>query len=83
MIWVVYIVGVFSGFCIGHRIGASRCDHIWGWLRNTHGDEINHCTYRTVFKCEKCGKQKYIRGYVSREMAIHIHSSKALSEVKR
>jgi hypothetical protein len=81
--WAALVIGLFSGFCIGHRIGVSRCDHFWGWYKNTHGDEINHVSYRTVFKCEKCGKYKYYPDFISKSMAIRVHSSVALSDIRR
>lgn len=82
MIYISFLFGLFSGFCFGYRIGINKCDHIWGWLRNTHGDEINHCNYRTVFKCEKCNKLKYIPDYITKGMAIHIHSSVSLNDIQ-
>lgn len=41
-----------------------KCDHDYLFIRNIHGDEINHCGgYRSVWKCKKCGKIKYSYEY--------------------
>jgi len=40
------------------------CKHEYEFVRNIHGDEINwvspiNKTYRSIWKCKKCGKLKY------------------------
>lgn len=33
------------------------CDHEYEFVRNIHGDEINHCGgFRSVWRCRKCGQ---------------------------
>ena len=37
-----------------------RCNHEYEFVRNIYGDEINWCRgYRSLWKCNKCGKYKY------------------------
>lgn len=41
-----------------------RCKHEYLPLANTHGDWINHTKFRTVLRCKKCGKLKYVKEYI-------------------
>jgi hypothetical protein len=41
------------------------CKHEYEFVRNIHGDEINlvspiNATYRSIWRCKKCGKLKYM-----------------------
>jgi len=54
-------------------VGRWFCRHALAWVRNIYGDEINSTNARTLWKCEKCGKLKWDREYITRNMAIKIY----------
>jgi hypothetical protein len=57
---------IYSNFICRHRLIS--------WVRNTHGDEINHCGgKRTWFHCDSCDKFILHKDYITKAMAISIY----------